>query len=218
MPAAGKSVLLATAAGLQQPEEGRQFLFGQETGLMAEEELLAARRRVGLVFADGGRLFNHSTVAENVGLPLCYHRNCTLAEVWEPVEAILELTGLRPLAHNTPGMIGRGWRQRAGLARALALKPEVLLLDNPVAGLDPRQTRWWLELLASLFAGHPLMEGKKMTLVVAAGDLRPWVDHGRQFALLQQNRLLSLGDRAALAMSAEPLLHELLARETTPLK
>ncbi len=215
--AAGKSDFLATAAGLQLPAQGRQFLFGQELGQMGEDEMLCARRRVGLVFANGGRLFNQFTVAENVALPLCYHRNCPVSEVWEPVQGILELTGLTALAHNTPGAIGRGWRQRAALARALALQPEVLLLDDPVAGLDLRQSRWWFELLGSLSAGHPLLDGKKMTLVVAVGNLRPWVEYARQFALLQPGRLLSIGCRAELDASAEPLLHELLGTESAHL-
>ncbi len=217
LSAAGKSDLLATAAGLQRPAQGRLVLFGQETEHMGEDELLRERRRVGLVFSDGGRLFNHFTVAENVALPLCYHHNCPLAEVWEPVQAILELTGLTALAHNTPGMIGRSWRQRAGLARALALKPELLLLDDPVAGLDPRQTCWWLDLLASLSEGHPFLSGKKITLVVTAGDLRPWVEQGRQFALLQQNGFLRLGGRAEMSVNTEPLLRELLATEASHL-
>ena len=218
LPAAGKSDLLALAAGLQRPAQGQFFLFGQETDQMGEEEFLRERMRVGLVFADGGRLFNQFTVAENVALPLCYHHNCPVAEVLEPVQAILELTGLTPLAHNTPGVIGRSMRQRTGLARALALKPELLLLDDPVAGLDLRQTRWWLELLASLSDGHPLMEGKKITLAVTAGDLRPWVEAGRQFALLKQNRFLPLGGKVEMDVSTEPLLRELLATEASHLK
>lgn len=218
LPAAGKSDLLATAAGLQRPAQGRLFLFGQDTEHLGEEALLRERLRVGLVFADGGRLFNHLTVAENVALPLCYHHNCPVAEVWEPVQAILELTGLTALAHNTPGVISRSWRQRTGLARALALKPELLLLDNPLAGLDPRQMRWWLNLLASLSAGHAIMDGKNVTLVVTAGDLRPWVEQGRQFALLQQNRFLPVGGKAELNASAEPSLRELLSAETIHLK
>ena len=218
LPAAGKSDLLATAAGLQRPAQGRIVLFGQETEHMGEEELLRERLRVGLVFSDGGRLFNHFTVAENVALPLCYHHNCPVAEVWEPVQAILELTGLTALAHNTPGVIGRSWRQRVGLARALALKPELLLLDNPLASLDLRQTRWWLDFLAGLSEGHPFMAGKKTTLAVTAGDLRPWVEQGRQFALLQQNRFLPLGDKDEMNVSTEPLLHELLVTEASQLR
>src|SRR2546429_55018 len=84
--------------------------------------------------------------------------------VSEHVQALLTLIGLDKLAGSYPGSMGRNWQQRVGLARALVLRPEALLLDNALAGLDPRDSWWWLELLAELSEGHPIMGEKPMTL------------------------------------------------------
>lgn len=208
---AGKSDWLTTVAGLQRPAAGQHFLFGEPTPDMGQLELLAARRRIGLVFENGGRLFPHLTVAENVALPLCYHHNCSKDEASETVAAVLRLAGVGELADQLAGQLNRSWRQRVALARALALKPEVLLLDNPLAGLDPRQTRWWLETLDALNAGHAWMSGRPLTLVATADELRQWSSHARRFGWLQDRRWLDLGGRAELAASGEPALHDFLA-------
>ena len=71
------------------------------------------------------------------------------------------------MADQMPGRLRRNWRQRVGLARALILRPEVLLLDNPLAGIDPPQIRWWLTFLTDLVNGHPLMNNRKVTLILA---------------------------------------------------
>ncbi len=208
---AGKSDWLATVAGLQRPVAGTHFLFGREATSLTQVELLGERLRVGLVFENGGRLFPQMTVEENVSLPLRYHRNGPPEESREAVAAMLELAGLAELAAQPAGQLNRNWRQRVALARALILHPEVLLLDNPLAGLDPRQTRWWMDTLAALNAGHPAFARRPLSLVATTDDLRPWQDRARQFALLQGRRWLSLGGRSELAASAEPALHEFMA-------
>lgn len=213
LPGSGKTDLLATMAGLYRPIRGTLRLFGSDIAELAEEDFLAARMRIGLVFENGGRMFNHLTVADNVALPLRYHHNGPLAETDGRVNKILEATGLIDLAAHTPGQIKHACRQRVGLARALSVHPEVLLLDNPLAGLGQQETRWWREFLARLAAGHDLMEGRPATLVVACHDLRPWADQGEQFALLKQKRWLPVGGRAKLTCSDEPLLRELLAAD-----
>ncbi len=208
---AGKSDWLTTVAGLQQPAAGRHHLFGEETTLLPQLDLVAARLRVGLVFENGGRLFTQMTVEENVALPLRYHRNCPPEETRAAVATVLELAGLAELARQITGQLNRSWRQRVALARALVLQPEVLLLDNPLAGLDPRQTRWWLDTLDALNAGHAWLNGRPLALVATADDLRPWRERARQFALLEGRRWLALGGRAELAASGEPALREFLA-------
>ena len=205
----GKSDWLTTVAGLQQPMAGVHFLFGQETAALTPPELVEARLRVGLVFENGGRLFTQMTVEENVALPLRYHRNCPPEEAREAVQAMLELAGLTEFAPQVTGQLNRSWRQRVALARALILQPEVLLLDNPLAGLDPRQTRWWLDTLDALNAGHPALASRPLTLVTTTDDLRPWQARARQFALLQGRRWVTLGNRIALAESDETVLYDL---------
>src|SRR5206468_2235735 len=107
---------------------------GQEMPLFDEADL-PMRLQLGLVFEEG-QLFHPLTIAENVALPLRYHRNLSEPEAEAEVGQLLELVELTPWAHSTPGAVGRNWHRRAGLARALILRPRVLLVDNPLAGLD----------------------------------------------------------------------------------
>ncbi len=207
---AGKSDWLTTVAGLQQPTAGSHFLFGHETSHLTQDELIAARLKIGLVF-ETGRLFAHMTVTENVALPLRYHRNCPVEETREAVMAVLELAGIGEFAHQAASQLNRSWRQRVALARALVLAPEVLLLDNPLAGLDPRHTRWWLDTLDQLNAGHAWLGGRALSLVVTTDDLRPWQERARQFALLQGRHWVALGGRADLTGSGEASVREFLA-------
>jgi ABC-type transporter Mla maintaining outer membrane lipid asymmetry ATPase subunit MlaF len=198
----GKSDLLATAAGLIPVTRGTYRIYGQEIAVGYEQGLIEARLKVGLLF-DGGRLLNHLSVIDNVSLPLQYHENLGAAECRDRAATLLEKVGLGDHTSRMPGMINRRLQQRAGLARALALRPKVLLLDNPLSGLDPREALWWLNFLDQLSADGT-------TLVAAADDLRPWRGRARQFAVLRERRFLPVGSRDELAGHAEPLLRELL--------
>src|SRR6266481_4390674 len=113
MQASGKSDLMATAAGIMRPLRGAFRVFGQELGAGFEHELMPTRLRLGLVF-DGGRLLNHLTIAENIALPLRYHKNLSMAEAEAQTEALLELTGLSTWAARAPSALRRNLQQRAG--------------------------------------------------------------------------------------------------------
>ena len=178
-----------------------------------EEERLRQRLRLGLVF-DGGRLLNHLTISENVSLPLRYHRNLSRSDAETEVRRMLELTELTPWADSTPGAIGRSWQKRAGLARALMLKPEVLLLDNPLDGLDLQHRAWWLRFLDRLSQGHEWFEGRAVTLVVATDDLRPWRNRARLFAVLGDKRFFALGEWSRLEATPDRQVQDLLAVTT----
>ncbi len=209
----GKSDFLATAAGLQRPARGVVKLFGNETFTLKEEMLVAHRRRIGLVFSNGGRLFNRLTLAENVALPLRYHENLSEADAEKAVREILELTELVPLAHRIPSTVSPSWQQRAALGRALILKPEILLLDKPLLGLDLRHQRWTLDFLTKLSQGLAFYGGKRVTLVATAENVEPWKTVARQFAVLRNNQWREIGGRAELETSGE-LLQEVWADES----
>jgi ABC-type transporter Mla maintaining outer membrane lipid asymmetry ATPase subunit MlaF len=213
LPNSGKSDLLATAAGLLRPLRGEHRIFGVPMTALSEGELVRHKSRIGLVFGNEGRLFNQLTVAENLALPFCYHHNCPVREVNEKVDAMLRHMELSEYATSTPAAISRTLRPRVALARALMLEPEVLLLDEPLRGMDPRQVRWWLEFLEQLARGHELTGGRPLTVAVTVDDLREWVVHATLFAVITGRRLLVLGGREQLKNHPEPLLQELLGHE-----
>ncbi len=211
MPGTGKSELLEAVAGLTPMASGECRLFGREMGKMSDQELAAARRRIGFVYSEGGRLINHLNVLQNIALPLCYHRNCSLEESYGQLGPLLEMTGLAHCLAWQPWHLKRAWSQRVALARALAVGPELLLMDEPTASLDARQARWWMTALEDLCQGHPVLQGRPLTLVVAVEDLRPWLGAASHFAILKDRRFLPLGGASEVTASEDPWVRELLA-------
>ena len=205
----GKSDLLMMTAGLMSPAKGSYKLFGMETQMFGEAEL-PERLRVGFVF-EGGHLFHHLTIRENVALPQQYHRDLPSAAAAQEAQTLLDLMELTPLADITPTNISNNWLQRAALARALMLKPEVLLLDNPLGRLRGRHLHWWLRFLDRLGRGHEWFGGKPMTLIVATDELRPWQGAHRKFALLRDKKFCPLGSWNEVASANDPVVKELLA-------
>lgn len=209
----GKSDFLMLAGGLMSPAHGTYRFFGEEMPIF-EEERMEQRLRLGLVF-DGGQLFNQMTIAENVALPLRYRQDLTRDEAEPQVQAMLDLLELTVFARRLPGAVARNWQKRAGLARALMLKPDVLLLDNPLTGLDARHAIWWLNFLGQLSRGQTALRSQPMTLVVTTESFHPWRDRASHFALLNDGRFIPIGDRAALAACDDALVRELSAVELT---
>jgi ABC-type transporter Mla maintaining outer membrane lipid asymmetry ATPase subunit MlaF len=205
----GKSDFLMLTAGLMAPVAGDCLIFGRDTRTFGEAEL-AERLRVGLVF-EGGQLFNQLTIRENVALPLQYHRNLSAAAAAAEVQPLLELMELTPLADITPVNVSGNWLQRAALARALALKPELLLLDNPLGRLDARHQQWWLRFLDRLWRGHDWLGGRPLTLAATTDDLRPWQNAQLKFGLLHDKKFSPRGSWNDLETSNDPLVKELQA-------
>jgi len=213
MHRSGKSTLLASLAMLQKPLSGRLELFGVDPWATGETSLMKQRLRVGLVFEAGARLLHQLTVSENVALPLCYHRDCPVEEAQERVNELLEFAGIADMERQLPGALSRTYLQRASLARALALSPELRLLDNPLAGVDHSERNWWLETVASLAQGHQITDGKPLTIVIVTNHLTPWLAAGRNFALLDGNCWRQIGSMTELQKSDDPVLPGLLARD-----
>jgi ABC-type transporter Mla maintaining outer membrane lipid asymmetry ATPase subunit MlaF len=205
----GKSDLMMMTAGLMPSAKGSCKLFGIETQSFGESEL-ADRLRVGFVF-ENGQLFNRLTIAENVALPLQYHKDLTPGAAEEKARALLELMELKPLADVTPSNVGSSWLKRAALARALMLQPELLLLDNPLDGLGAHHAKWWLNFLDQLWRGHESFGGKPMTIVATAEDLRAWQSPQRKFALLHDKKFTTLGAWNEVETANHSVVKELLA-------
>lgn len=183
-PGAGKTRLLETAAGLRAPVAGRVRVWGQDMETLGARDVAALRCKVALVYGRGGRLLSHLTLAQNVALPLCYHRNCTLAAAAEETARLLAAFDLEPLAARLPGQVTPAWQQRAALARALTLQPAVLLLDHPLEWLNAAHCAWWLDFLGAATPPWP----RPGTVVVTTDDPQPWLGWGHRFATIRAER------------------------------
>lgn len=161
----GKSVLLRAMIGLLTPAEGRITVLGKDLSSLSTEDARALQRHWGILFQSGA-LFSSLTVAENIALPLREHCRLSPALVHELVALKLGLAGLPADAGDKyPSELSGGMRKRAGLARALALDPELLFLDEPTAGLDPIGAGRFDALIGNLCRGLGL------TVVMVTHDL-----------------------------------------------
>lgn len=188
----GRSALLLGLAGLIPTEGGTITMFGEPV-MSGATKPAGWIPRVGLVFEGGGRLLRDLKVAENIALPTGYHHNCALPEAVDRVWPWLEALDLERLADAPAGRVGRAWAQRVALARALSLGPEILLLDNPTAGMDPIHAAWWQGFLLCLRQGHSLLQSRPMTLIETTDVPRVGVQPPPRRAHLENGHLVLLG-------------------------
>jgi phospholipid/cholesterol/gamma-HCH transport system ATP-binding protein len=145
----GKSVLLRAMIGLEHADQGRIYFKGKDVTDFEESQWREIRRSIAYVF-QGGALFDSLSVEENLLYPLDAHTRLSRREKQKKIDEILEILGLQGCNHLSPSDLSGGMQKRAGLARALILDPEVILYDEPTAGLDPFNTKNIQDIIVDL--------------------------------------------------------------------
>ena len=203
----GKTVLLRLTAGLIKPDRGRIRTLGMDTTPLREEALLPLRRRMGFVF-QGAALFDSLTTYENVAYPLREHTALPESEITDRVHRLLTRVGLQDVDEKLPAELSGGMRKRVGIARALVLGPELVLYDEPTAGLDPTNARLITDLVGSLKT-----EGASETAIVVTHDLEFARSVSDLIAVLIDGRIAQIGPVEAVLHSAQPEVRVFLGGE-----
>ncbi len=203
----GKSVLLKLAVGLLRPDRGRIVALGQDVVGLSEDRLRVVRRKVAMVF-QGGALFDSMTVSENVAFALREHTRLDQGAVGRRVVQCLEMVNLASSLNLMPAELSGGMKKRVALARAVALQPEVILYDEPTAGLDPIVAGRINRLI------RELQQRLGITSVVVTHDIDSAAIVGDRIAWLHDGRVDFVGTMdQARAVSPGPLQDFLQARE-----
>jgi phospholipid/cholesterol/gamma-HCH transport system ATP-binding protein len=196
----GKSVLLREMILLQRPTSGTIKLFGDDTSALTDAETHALRQRWGVLFQHGG-LFSSLTVRENVGLPLREHSSLDDVLIDGIADWKLSLTGLpADTGLKMPNELSGGMLKRAALARAIALDPELLFLDEPTTGLDPTSSAGVDELILQTHSMYGL------TIVMVTHDLDMLWAVSDRVAVLGEGRVLAVGSMEELSHQEHPII------------
>jgi len=198
----GKSVLLRTLIGLKAPDGGEVKVFGQDVHQVSERRMQSIERRWGVLFQTGA-LFTNLTVRENVAAPMHEHARLPNRTVDELADLKIALVGLPPTAGDLkPSELSGGMIKRAGLARALALDPELLFLDEPTSGLDPIGAGAFDELIRNL------SESLGLTVFMITHDLDSVYTICDRVAVIADKRVVGSGRPEELERSEHPWIRE----------
>ncbi len=200
----GKSVLLKIIIGLQAPDSGSVQIRGVEITELSLEDLNRVRKRIGFLF-QGAALYDSLTVWENVAFPLSYS-SMTASERNDRVHLLLSRMGVEEASEKLPSQISGGMKKRVGLARALALEPEILLCDEPTSGLDPITAGEINDLIISL------QEGRNMTSIVVTHDLLSAKSISDHVALLHEGDIVIQGAFEDLQKSSDEFVKGFMRR------
>lgn len=228
----GKSVVLKLTLGLLRPDSGRIFVNGQRIDTMRERDLLGLRADIGMLFQESA-LFDSLTVAENVGYRLAEETDMPPEAVRRRVEEVLTFIGLGEYIDRMPSQLSGGQRRRVAIARAMAAKPSLLLLDDPTTGLDPIiATTVTDEIIkvrdlervtaivvthqirdAHYVATHQAIRGNEGVQIIPADPMHP---APADFLVLHEGRIHFEGTAEELLASEDPYLKEFLAMTLPP--
>jgi len=201
---AGKTTLLRLVMGLIQPQGGRIFIHGEDITALGEHDLDRIRAEMGLVF-QGAALFDSLTVGENVAIGLVEHRLASPKEIAGRVRRLLEMVDVSQAEPLLPAALSGGMRKRVGIARALAMDPQIVLYDEPTAGLDPIYATAIDRLIVDL------RERMGVTSVIVSHDVASLRRVCDRAALLHRGRFLAVGTMAELEQGDDPAVRQFLS-------
>ena len=200
----GKSVMLRHIIGLIKPDTGRVFVNDDEISALGGAQLSRVRRSLGFLFQNAA-LFDSISVGENVAFPLRRHTRCSDGEIRRRVAEKLEAVGLEREYRTMPSALSGGMRKRAGLARAMALDPPILLVDEPSAGLDPITA----DEIDELLLGLKTQMGT--TIVIVTHNISSARRLGDELVMLHEGRIVARGRVEDLDRSQDPLVRAFMS-------
>jgi len=199
----GKSVLLKLIIGLHKPDSGSIRVEGEEITKLSAKALNEVRKKIGFLFQQAA-LYDSLTVEENVAFPLRRHSPISEEQRKERVRQLLAQVGMERDAHKLPGEISGGMQKRAGLARALALEPDILLFDEPTSGLDPITAEEICNLMLQL------QEERSITSIVVTHDMHGARAVSDRIALMKDGQVLMQGTFDDLRKSQDQFVKQFL--------
>ncbi len=199
----GKSVLLKLIVGLQKPDSGSIQVRGQEITGLSLDELNLVRKKIGFLFQDAA-LYDSLSIEENVAFPLRRHNRMPDSEQKDRARELLASVGMEEDLNKMPSQISGGMKKRVGLARALAMEPDILLFDEPTAGLDPITAGEIEELILKL------REERKLASIVVTHDLHGAKTISDRLALIHEGNILIEGTFADLKKSKDEFVSQFM--------
>lgn len=203
----GKSVLLKLVVGLLPPDEGEILLDGRDLVKFSRDELFDARRHFGMLFQDGA-LFDSISVEDNIAFPLRRHTRKSETEILAIVGEKLRSVGLAGAGAKFPAELSGGMRKRVGLARAIALDPDVVFFDEPSSGLDPVTASAIDDLILAMQRERP------RTFLVISHDLASTEKIADDIGMLFKGKLVQFGTRGEALASSQPIVRQFLDRKS----
>jgi phospholipid/cholesterol/gamma-HCH transport system ATP-binding protein len=199
----GKTVLLRCIMGLLTPDSGHVTVDGKIIQEITREELSAVRQKIGMCFQMAA-LFDSMSVEENVGFALKRHTTMTKAEVADRVDECLSMVGLKGCQKLRPAELSGGMKRRVGFARAIALKPKILLFDEPTTGLDPVMT----DVIGRVILD--LKHNLGVTTITITHDLKSAFEIADRIALLFRGEVIACEDGEAFRNNPNPVIQQFL--------